>query len=199
MRRIITSLVVLGCAAVGFADGSSPAPSSSGATASPAGNPAGDASPRGHAAQKDAGAIKTEAAKLNPLAPFMARWMTSKDYVLLAKPGMGDSLPPSPSAWGEIPLPRGTPSPTEGGNTGRNPPPDSFSAGIQSSPITAGANPFLQFVLAAPPKATTPPAVAPAPAPAAGLPLEPALARPQTPAIAKPSDDAKYFKQLKRF
>lgn len=135
----------------------------------------------------------------NPLAPFMADWISKRDQDLLlpkTMPGLGD--------------------PREGLGTPVGPTGDAATItfrGLEARPDPATGpalrpapeNPFLQAVLA-PEKPA--PAAAPTPAPANPIGSNPALTPPEpardsrTPPpidLSKPSQDAKYFPQLKRF
>ena len=167
----------------------------------PATDTSGGKSRGNGATKKDDHETKVEAAKLNPLAPFMAQWMSPKDYALL-KPGMTDSLTSSTTAWAEVTLPGALTAATMDINRKGNA--LTTLPGRNLSPVgvfsPAADNPFIQFVVSpALPAKVTAPAPPVVPASAATAPVEPPPEKPKAPAIAKPSDDAKYFKQLKRF
>lgn len=135
----------------------------------------------------------------NPLAPFMADWISKRDQALLlpkAVPGLGDPREGLGAPVGPV----GDPTTiTFRGLEAR--PETATGAALRPTP----ENPFLQAVLA-PEKPG--PAAAPAPAPANPIASNPALtppepardSRPPPPIdLSKPSQDAKYFPQLKRF
>jgi hypothetical protein len=147
------------------------------------------------------GNAKQSDPELNPLSRFMVGWMTAQDYALL-RPGMGVGAVADTVARGDPSLPVLSSNPrgadfggkdSESGVIGMN-----YKSGAPAAPRE---NPFLQsLVLPAQPSgpAMLPPA--PAGTPRAFVPpAEPPSARPVTPDFARPSDDAKYFKQLKRF
>jgi hypothetical protein len=138
----------------------------------------------------------------NPLANFMAGWMTQKDYKLLqstwihdggSASGIRNEFPaasPSPSIESTADrLPLGKAS---GETASRIPRENPFLTALGSSGPASG-NPVAATVASAPP-AKAPSVIAPAP-PAA----PPAPANPARPAFVKPADDAKYFKPLKKF
>ena len=146
----------------------------------------------------------------NPLAGFMADWMTPQDYSLLqpglASVGAGDAARGESgalSSLGGVPV-------APGGASGDT----SLSlivegAKSRSAPTLADENPYLQPLvpplqsdaLFAPPPPATPigsgaPNIAPInPVP----PPEPPPTRSKIPDFAKPQTDDKYFKPLKRF
>lgn len=142
---------------------------------------------------------------INPLADFMAGWMTPQDFKLLqSEPGAGDA-----TGW----VARGESS-FGGRSSGEAAGTSAVGRVERNLPGRSAApprgNPFLQDfagatdpltanrgATAAPPAATSvpppqsvvPPPVIPAPPPPPSAP----------PAFVKPNDDAKYFKPLKRF
>lgn len=134
----------------------------------------------------------------NPLAPFMADWISKRDQALLlpkAVPSLGDPREGLGAQAGPVGEPTTITFP------GLEARPDAATgAALRPTP----ENPFLQAVL--PPEKPAP-AAAPAPAPSpigndrTLAPPEPAReSRPPPPIdLSKPSQDAKYFPQLKRF
>lgn len=146
----------------------------------------------------------------NPLAGYMAGWMTSRDFNLLAKPDTG----------GAPGLPGGGAGPAATGpGDSFSPSPAFFSAAIGgaadlgpsrgSGPAGAPENPYLQALAlpaplpAGPPPLALPPSPASAPFPSVLPPLDspppPARNELSHPDLQKRDDDAKYFPQLKRF
>ncbi len=143
----------------------------------------------------------------NPLAPFLAGWMTARDYALL-QPGT------SSSANGGTPnlatLPGGTPAGeaglavTRSGGEAR-----SLFRGPERSALTVGepaANPYLPAMTEAAPalERFTPPTTVTlnlpsAPAPASYAPLPPPVVPARIPDFVKPVGNERYFKPLKRF
>jgi len=134
----------------------------------------------------------------NPLAPFMADWISKRDQTLLL-PKMSAGQGPGTETTG---LPGNPDQPftiTFGGTGGRPDP------GADPAPIQAPGNPFLQALRPLP---SPPPDVeSPRTVPEAGdrsptlTPATPAReAKPPPPIdLSKPPEDKKYFPQLKRF
>ena len=147
---------------------------------------------------------KPSEAELNPLMRYMSGWMTSQDYALL-RPGLAGAVSADAVARGDPSLPGATASgPAIAFGT------NGLSAGLlhadvaPTSVVTVRENPFLQAFN--PPPAPAPAAIAsgamePAIAPPIRTvtPSAPPMTQPKMPEFARPSDDAKYFKQLKRF
>ena len=139
----------------------------------------------------------------NPLAGFMAGWMTPQDFKLLqSAPGATDAA--GRVARGESSF--GVPSTEEAGGANAL---GAFGRPIPArSPVPVRENPFLQdfapptaqtatnrgVAVPPPPAANAPPPKVAAPPPVVSPPPPSAL-----PAFVKPNDDAKYFKPLKRF
>lgn len=157
------------------------------------------------APQRDERNRKAVGIDANPLTRFLGDWMTPQDYALL-KPGLeATGMIPSTLNGGV-----GWGSGAVGAATGGIAPNDTlFGLGETAAPRSTVAapareNPFLQSLTPpAPPPVAAPsrPLSAP-PVPAiqsAPPPLSPPAGPAQIPEFAKPSDDAKYFKQLKRF
>lgn len=164
----------------------------------------------------DADADKPDAASLkeaapNPLAGYMAGWMTSRDFNLLLKPETGGT--PGASA-GSGPAAQGP------GETFSFSPSSVFSPAVvgistdtgparMGGPAGAPENPYLQVLTlpapppAAPPTVAFPPSPAPMPFPSvlppAGNPAPAERVELSRPELQKRDDDAKYFPQLKRF
>jgi len=142
---------------------------------------------------------------LNPLNQYMAGWMTPKDYALL-RPGLGgDTAPEAAAGRGDtaLAMPGATGPVASGGGM-------DLGLGLSGNAVpstgtpAAKENPFLQtFTPPLQSAATFAPSPEPTVSPnAPGVftaPSEPPPMRPKTPEIARPPDDAKYFKQLKRF
>ncbi len=146
----------------------------------------------------------------NPLAGFMAGWMTSKDYALLQTKGDGAAATNAsrtspadglPAASGFLSVEPSGMAAIDGATL--------IPAGGSKRPVSGNPreNPYLQLALPEPAPAllTQPQIVAPSatistarimpgPAPALEVP-----ARPNRPDFAKPLTDDKYFKPLKRF
>ena len=134
----------------------------------------------------------------------MAGWMTPQDFALL-RPGLGGSAAADTAARGDPSLPALASNPGVTDFGGKN-----FSSSIMGLGSQDGVsavpreNPFLQSFV--PPSQPVMPVTLPAlPSSLSGTsgafapPPAPPPARSVTPDFAKPSDDAKYFKQLKRF
>lgn len=134
----------------------------------------------------------------NPLAGFMAGWMTPHDYELLAakpEPGPARFEPLS----GTSPTANGTASPLSAG--GR----DESMAGAPAPGAAAPANPYLAELT----NAFAPTPHEPAQLSLPTQPEEPRVLRPEPPPapraptaaeeFRKTQNDGKYFKQLKRF
>ncbi len=141
----------------------------------------------------------------NPLSQFMAGWMTPQDYTLL-RPGMNGDVPADRGSRDSPLLPGTAASPSAVDFSGSNL--ASVLAGIggaADAPVTPRDNPFLQSFVPPSPQsllpAAPPPAVSQPSAisPAINPPVQAPPAQFAVPDFAKPSDDAKYFKQLKRF
>ena len=141
---------------------------------------------------------------VNPLAGFMADWMTPQDFKLLqSEPGAGDASGRVARGESFRVLASGEAAGTSAvGAFGRNLP------GRSAAPPRG--NPFLQdFAGATAPltanrgATTAPPAATSVPPPQSVVlpPVMPAPPPPPSalPAFVKPNDDAKYFKPLKRF
>lgn len=159
--------------------------------------------------KSDLAPLKDAAPAPNPLAGYMAAWMTSRDFNLLAKPDMNGA----PS------LPGGGAGPTgPGPGEAFTPSPAFFSAAIGGpvdlgpakggGPAGVSENPYLQaLTLPAPtPGPAVPPMLAPPSSPAFPAVLPPLDSPPPPmrtevahPELQKRDDDAKYFPQLKRF
>ncbi len=134
----------------------------------------------------------------NPLAPFMADWISQRDHALLLPKnspdlGLGAETPT---------LPGGPNQPVMidfGGLGGRSDP------RVGPSPMQPAENPFLQALQSPaipPPVVTTNPTVPGVGdrSPALAPPAPARDARPPPPIdLSKPSQDTKYFPQLKRF
>lgn len=140
----------------------------------------------------------------NPLTPFMASWMTSKDYALL-RPDLAGAMGSDLTGRDDPSLRLSIP-----GSAMSNRLENDVVTGQARTDALSGSssipreNPFLQSVaVPAPPKTSFVPPVSPGTAAASPspfiTPVEPPPARAKPPEIARPSDDAKYFKQLKRF
>lgn len=148
-----------------------------------------------------ADAARAQIEPVNPLANFMAGWMTPQDYKLLQSEPKTDSISASIPPGGSV-----TPGQAIAPGTGTGAPLFGQAPVGRSAPAPR-ENPFLQdFTLGLPPPAKTPaqagaaPSVVSVPAPKAlPPPPEPVAQKPATPAFVKPNDDAKYFKPLKRF
>ena len=144
-------------------------------------------------------------AVVNPLAGFMAGWMTPQDFKLLqSAPGATDAA--GRVARGESSFGLPAQDETVGANAlgafGRNLPVRSPSLPRENpflqdfagatAPLTANrgavAAPPLMSSVPPPKSVVLPPALPPPPPPPSAL-----------PAFVKPNDDAKYFKPLKRF
>ena len=158
--------------------------------------------------KSDFAPLKDAAPAPNPLAGYMAGWMTSRDFNLLAKPDTGGA-----PGWSG-----GGPSPAVAGSGEAFAASPAFFSAIGGSvevgaakgggPAGAPENPYLQaLTLPAPaPVPAVPPVLAP-PSPASFPSVLPPLDAPAPPArteVARPElqkrdDDAKYFPQLKRF
>ncbi len=179
-------------------------PGSSAADKDSAGNPQLE-SARGDRRKPDEGRpAKPSDPALNPLTRFMVGWMTPQDFALL-RPGLGGNAAADTAARGDPSLPALASNPGVADFGGKD-----FTSGIRGLSSQSGAptaprdNPFLQSFI--PPSQPVMPATLPVlPSSPAGTPgafVPPAEAPPArsvTPNLAKPSDDAKYFKQLKRF
>lgn len=146
----------------------------------------------------------------NPLAGYMAGWMTSRDFNLLARPETGGG-PGWPGGAGG--------SGVTGPGETFSPSPAFFAAAIGGPAAvgparaegSAGApeNPYLQALAlpasppAQPPLLVLPPSPGPAPFPAVlsppDRPAPPERIELPHPELQKRDDDAKYFPQLKRF
>ncbi len=147
----------------------------------------------------------------NPLAGYMATWMSAGDYSLLQKPAAVNgsafltTLPDfsNPTSAGlaaktSTAIAGGGPGETAGFAPGSPAaPPNPYLEALSGNASPAnGAVPELSSRSLLAPVPVTPPAppawlVSPAP--------EPSRASPLVPENLKPSDDAKYFPQLKRF
>lgn len=144
-------------------------------------------------------------ARANPLAAYMAGWMTPQDYKLL-KPTMGPTDAAMTSgvteAAGQNLFSVGSGEPRRGADR-------SFDGKPGRTPDnTPRENPFLQALAAPVPTASrlnVPTGQAPTPTPAttkstASTPTSPPLTlQTVTPSFVKPQDDTKYFKPLKKF
>lgn len=143
----------------------------------------------------------------NPLAPFLAGWMTARDYALL-QPGT-TSAPNSVASTLASP-PGG--APTVGADLAVALPGGesrSLFRGPEKPALTVGepaANPYLSAMTETAPsleRFTPPPTVTlnlpSAPAPASYAPLPPPVAPARIPDFVKPVSDERYFKPLKRF
>jgi hypothetical protein len=146
----------------------------------------------------------------NPLAGYMAGWMTSRDFNLLAKPDTGGA-PGSPEGISGSPITGATEafSPSSAFFSAAVGGPVDFGSSRGSGPTGAPENPYLQALTQPPPSSTLPPALTlpPMSAPAPVSSVLPPLDNPAPPArlefahpeLQKRDDDAKYFPQLKRF
>lgn len=150
------------------------------------------------------GESKREMAGVNPLAPYLAQWMTAQDYALL-----GASIQKTAD---------GAESVGRAGSSGPSPVPG-LTGGVAITDIVRPAasakpainappaeNPYLQLLNAAPaaptPAVSAPALVMPATRPPASTytpPPAPPPPKPNVPDFLKPQSDEKYFKPLKRF
>lgn len=146
----------------------------------------------------------------NPLAGYMAGWMTSRDFNLLARPETGGA----PGLSGGSPVSRVT-APAETFS-----PSSAFFSAAGGGPVEVGPargegpagapeNPYLQALTLPAPSPAQPPALVfpsspgPAPFPTVLPPMDrptpPERGELSHPELQKRDDDAKYFPQLKRF
>lgn len=148
---------------------------------------------------------KPEMAGVNPLAPYLAQWMTPQDYALLGtgiqRTADGGDLLARPNAGGTSALV---------GSVGGISPAEIAGTALPAKPVIntpPAENPYLQLLNAAPEPAVSsvfPTAgITPAPAPPRPVYSPPAPAapppKPNVPDFLKPQTDEKYFKPLKRF
>lgn len=156
----------------------------------------------------DKAADRTLAARtgpeFNPLAQFMAGWMTPQDYSLL-KPGLGGESADVLVARGEASIagPTGELAMISEKSSGLA----ASASGREASPSSLAAlagNPYLQAFspppqnitsFAAPPSAAAPRSTGTVLTPAP----EQSAVKQRMPEFVKPATDEKYFKQLKRF
>ena len=147
---------------------------------------------------------KPSAAEGNPLDRYMAAWMTPRDFVLL-QPVTGGEI--AGNLAGQGGLRSATPSDFSlPGASGTAPSTLKRINTVTSSAQTDAPrkNPFLTALVSLPQPPTT--LIPTSGANSIGnsvsrpsIPMEPAAAQSNVPDFVKPNDDAKYFKQLKRF
>lgn len=161
-----------------------------------------DKAPADDPAQRRTPRTKAEEAALNPLASYMANWMSLQDYKLL-QPGLGMEGGAGGVARGDAPstftpVPSGSTDAASALNFGRPQP--------SRANTPARENPFLQAMVTPAPVPVGPGLAGVAPTPPPQLKTPPPAPQPEpppqksaTPSFVKPNDDAKYFKPLKRF
>jgi hypothetical protein len=170
----------------------------------------------GHTKTKDADrdrvatpAEKQEAAALNPLAGYMTAWVAPRDRALLAPadPSLDATSLSALLKTADVaePSPRLGP-PASGNVTAPDGPPFSagFVAGVgQPNPYLRDLSPAASGLDAPPVRTPAFAPVAPASASAAALPVEPAVPPAAAPTLAEQmkarDDEARAFRQLKRF
>jgi hypothetical protein len=161
-------------------------------------------SKNGGAGADDSIPAKQSGPESNPLTRYMAGWMTPRDYALL-RPGLGGEMASDLAGRGD-PSITGFTFGAASANVDGTDPASGFAGTAAGSTGSqpANVNPFLQSV-ARPPQPQSPfippsaTGLSTNPPNLLALPAEPAPARSIVPEFAKPSEDAKYFKQLKRF